>query len=87
MVAMFGAAAATGIPRWRSIKCLAKVAACAELPLAAGDDDIRRPTGKPSGEFGERRGEAIRLPAHGRRRLAQFRGHAGAEPCHVQLLS
>ena len=34
MVAMFGAAAATGIPRWRSIRCLAKVAACAELPLA-----------------------------------------------------
>src|ERR1700744_1849709 len=34
MLAIFGAAAATGMPRYRSIECLAKVAACAELPRA-----------------------------------------------------
>ncbi len=33
-VAIFGAAAATGTPRWRSIRCLANVAACADEPLA-----------------------------------------------------
>src|SRR4051794_31095089 len=31
---MFGAEAATGTPRYSSIRCLAKVAACAELPRA-----------------------------------------------------
>src|SRR5262249_12751896 len=31
---MFGAAAATARPRWRSIRCLPKVAAWAELPRA-----------------------------------------------------
>src|SRR6516165_7216510 len=34
MLAMLGAAAATGSPRWSSKRCFAKVPACAELPRA-----------------------------------------------------
>src|SRR5215470_8324852 len=34
MLAILGAAAATGSPRWSSRRCLAKVPACAELPRA-----------------------------------------------------
>jgi len=34
MVATLGAKAPTGMPRWRSIRCLANVAAWAELPRA-----------------------------------------------------
>src|SRR6059058_1122990 len=51
---MFGAIAATGMPRCNSIWCFAKVAACAELPRAqvtanCGGRDLSRATSAPSG--------------------------------------
>src|SRR5258706_11159884 len=51
---MLGAAAATGMPRWRSIACLAKAAAWAELPRATvtttcGGFTLRRRTSSRMG--------------------------------------
>src|SRR5436305_4171427 len=51
---MFGAIAATGMPRCTSMTCFAKVAACAELPRAQvttsrGGDDLSRMTNSRSG--------------------------------------
>src|SRR5437868_3980090 len=51
---MFGAIAATGMPRCNSIRCFAKVAACAELPRAqvtanCGGRDLSRATSSLSG--------------------------------------
>src|SRR5439155_15632992 len=55
--AMFGAIAATGVPRCTSIRCFANVAACAELPRAQvttswGGRDLSRMTSSRSGPVG-----------------------------------
>src|SRR4051812_13899158 len=79
---MFGAEAATGTPRYSSIRCLAKVAACAELPRAQVTTTRGRPAVQASDKLRDRQSQPIGLAAHRIRRLAQLSRHA-----HVKNLS
>ena len=71
-VAMLGAAAATGMPRVRSMRCLPKVAACAELPLAQVTTTCGRwrRRCRTSSASGARRLSAWRATASGASRIS-----------------
>ena len=73
---MLGAAAATGTPRYSSIRCFAKVAACAELPRAQVTTTEGGQITQPRGQLRDRPGEPLGLIAHRVGRLAQL-----APPC------
>ena len=74
MVAMLGAKAPTGMPRWRSTRCLPKVGVC-RASARAGEDEGGRGLPHATQELGQRRLEDPALPLHRVGALAQFRFH------------
>ncbi len=80
---MLGAASATGMPRWRSNRCLAKVAACAELPRAQVTTSCGGRRSRRATKLGDGPREACRLAADGGRRLPDLVRHPGFDAAHA----
>src|ERR1043166_1431072 len=85
MVAMFGAAAATGMPRYRSNRCLPTVAAWAELPRAQvtmtrGSMRVRRWQTSASGRSSARACPATASGASAISWLIRLMGELGDDP-------